>query len=184
MIKNKIVITTFLGVLLLNYFSCTKPVDFNQANTLVLEPVVESSLIFYEASAKDFFLGGSEESVAEDFIEIDFFNNSFVQDNLVKAEFVFNIENSINRGYQLHISFLDNANQLLERFTVNTSASANNNIIKTTHTEVFEGETLQRIKRSRILVFTLVMLPGEAINADTPGEISVQSKGIFSLNIN
>lgn len=181
---NKKTGVAFLMLLMLIGFNCTKPIDLNQVNDLVLEPVIESSLIFYKATANDFFLGGNEETTVEDFIEIDFFNNSFVQDNLIKTEFVFNIENSINRAYQLHVDFLDARGQLLEGFTVNTDASATNEILKTTHTEVFEGEVLQRIKRTRILVFTLVMLPGEAINENTAGEISVQSKGIFSLNIN
>lgn len=183
MIKSKTVIT-FTGLLLLISFSCTKPIDFNQANDLVLEPVLESSLIFYKAKATDFFIGGKEETNAEDFVEIDLFNNSFVQDNLLKVEFIFEIENSINRAYQLQVSFLDASGQLLERFVINTDASATNEILKTTHTEVFEGESLQRIQLSRILVFTLVMLPGEAVNENTPGEIKVQSKGVFSLNIN
>ncbi|GAL71643.1 hypothetical protein [Jejuia pallidilutea] len=120
---NKKIKTTGLFLFLLIGFSCTKPVDINQIRDLVLQPVVESSLIFYKASAKDFFIGGIEQNTAEDFIEIDFFNNSFVQDNLIKAAFVFNVENSINRGYQLRVSFLDASGQLLERFTVNTNAS-------------------------------------------------------------
>ncbi|MBB1489923.1 hypothetical protein H4O21_25300, partial [Oceanospirillum sp. D5] len=58
-----------------------------------------------------------------------------------------------------------------------------NEVIASTHMEVFEGDALERLKQSRIIAFTLVMQPGEAINQDTPGEISVKSKGVFSLNI-
>ncbi len=164
-------------------FNCTKPVDFEQLDDLTLEPVVESSLIFYDASAQEFFVGGTEQITAEDFVEIDFFNNGFIQDNLIKVEFVFNIENSINRPYSLQIRFLDSAGQSLESFTINTEASANNQTIKNTHIEVFEDESLEHIKRSRIMVFTLEMLPGEAIDENTLGRISLQSKGVFYLRV-
>ncbi|TBN01357.1 hypothetical protein EYD45_13200 [Hyunsoonleella flava] len=173
----------YLALVTLLVCGCTKPIDFDQANDLVLQPVIESSLIFYSASASDFFVGGSEQSTAEDFVEIDLFGGSFIQDNLVRVEFVFEIENSINRAYQLRLNFLDENNQLLESFNVNTDASPNNEVIASTHMEVFEGDALERLKQSRIIAFTLVMQPGEAINQDTPGEISVKSKGVFSLNI-
>jgi len=174
----------YLSLGLLLFFACTKPIDFNQVENLVLEPVVESSLIFYTASASDFFVGGSEQSTAEDFAEIDVFNNSFVQNNLIKVDFVFNVENSINREYSLTVSFLDGNEQILETFNVNTEASPNNLVIATQHVETFEGASLQRIKEARALVFRLTMQPGTPINQSTPGEISVKSKGILSLNIN
>lgn len=172
-----------LGVVLLLMFNCTRPVDFNQADDLVLEPVLESSLVFYTASAEDFFVGGSEQSTAEDFAEIDFFNNSFIQDHLIKVEFVFQIENSINRAYRLSVSFLDTNGQILETFDVNTEASSNNQVIPSEHIETFEDVSLQRVKQTRVLVFSLTMLPGTPINENTPGVISVKSKGILFLNI-
>lgn len=173
----------YLVFITLLIYNCTKPIDFDQASDLVLQPVVESSLIFYSAKAEDFFIGGSEQSTAEDFVEIDLFNGSFIQDNLVKVEFVFEIENSINRSYQLRLNFFDENGQSLVSFNVDTEASPNNQVIPSTHTEVFEGDALERLKQSKLLEFTLVMLPGEAINQNTPGEISVKSKGVFSLNI-
>lgn len=172
-----------MGILLFLMFNCSKAVDFNQADDLVLEPIVESSLVFYKASAEDFFIGGSEQVTAEDFAEIDFFNNSFIQDNLIKVEFVFQVENSINRAYRLSVSFLDGNGQILETFDVNTAASPNNQVIPSEHIETFEGAALQRVKQARLLVFRLTMLPGTPINENTPGEISVKSKGILFLNI-
>ncbi|GGD29552.1 hypothetical protein GCM10011368_34420 [Hyunsoonleella pacifica] len=170
-----------LIVLLLH--NCTKPVDFDQASDLVIQPVIESSLIFYTASVGDFFIGGNEEAEADDFVEIDLFNGSFVQDNLVKIEFVFEIENSINRAYELRLEFFDSNDESKGQFNVNTEASPNNQNLISTHTEVFEGDALERIKQSSIIVFTLVMQAGEAINQNSPGEISVQSKGVFHFNI-
>ncbi|MEW4922993.1 hypothetical protein [Algibacter sp. 2305UL17-15] len=165
------------------FFGCAKPVDFNQLDDLTLLPVMETSIIFYNATAGDFFVGGQEENVAQDFVFIDVFNNGFVQDNLVRAEFVFETKNSINRAYSLQLDFLDVGGALLESFSINSPASPNNEVVASEHSEVFEGATLANIKQSRILVFTLEMLPGAPINQNSPGEIDLKSKGIFHLSL-
>ncbi|MFS4484079.1 hypothetical protein ACKGJY_13745 [Hyunsoonleella sp. 2307UL5-6] len=181
----KIVKLNYLSVLsfLMLFIACTKPVDFNQLDDLLLEPVVESSIFFFNAEASEFFTGGTEQSEVSDFVQIDIFNNSFINNNLIKLEFVLDIENSINRAYELQLDFLDTNGDLLETFTISADASPNNSVIANTHTEVFEDEALVRIKQSSILNFTLRMLPGEPITTDTPGEIEVHSIGVFHLNI-
>jgi len=171
-------------IAMLVLFNCTKPIDFNQADALVLEPIVESSLIFYNASAADFFVGGSEQSTVEDFAEIDFFGNGFFQDSLEKIDFVFQVENSINRGYRLRVTFLDDNGQLLETFDIVTEASPNNQVIATEHIITFEGDALDSIKQTQIAEFSLTMLAGVPINENTPGEIDVKSKAVLFLNIN
>ncbi|MGC6429555.1 MAG: hypothetical protein ACON5F_00780 [Jejuia sp.] len=162
---------------------CTESVDFEQAENLVLEPVIESSIIFYKANAGDFFVGGSQVNTASDFTEIDIFGGSFIQDNLIKVEFVFETKNSINRPYSLQVDFLDGNSNLLETFTADAPAATNNEVVESIHTETFEGASLANIKQSEFLVFTLTMLPGEAITPDSPGAIELKSKGVFYLNV-
>lgn len=162
---------------------CTKPVDFNQAKDLMLDPVIESSLIFYNAKAGDFFIGGSEENTVSDFAEIGIFSDGFVRDNLIKAEFVFETKNSINRPYELTVNFEDNSNNILETFTIETPAAVNNELIENVHIETFEGNSLNNLKQSQILRFTLRMLSGEEISEGSLGEIDLKSKGVFYLNL-
>ncbi len=173
----------FLSSFLLLIASCTEPVDFNQAEDLILEPVIESSIIFYKATAGDFFTGGTEVNTASDFTEIDIFSGSFINDNLIKVEFVFETKNSINRPYVLRVDFEDGANNILETLTIETEASPDNQVIENTFTRTFEGSSLNNIKQSQFLRFTLTMLPGEAITPDSPGEIDVKSKGVFYFNV-
>ncbi|GAB1856367.1 hypothetical protein MHTCC0001_12020 [Flavobacteriaceae bacterium MHTCC 0001] len=170
-------------LLSLFFIACTEPVDFNQAEDLVLEPVVESSIIFYKANAGNFFIAGMEDARVRDSVITDLFNKSFVQSNLVKAEFVFETKNSINRAYALTIEFADVNNRILEAFSVNTPPSPNNEVIATTYTQAYEGEALERVKETQKLYFTLEMLAGDPITQDSPGEIDLKSKGVFYLNI-
>lgn len=164
-------------------FCCTKPVDFDQAKDLEIAPVIESSIIFYNANAGDFFIGGSEVNTASDFAEIDIFRNTFVRDNLIKAEFVFETKNSINRPYSLEVNFEDVNGNVLETFTIDTPAATDNQEIERTYIQTFEGQSLNNIKQSTVLRFTLNMLPGEEIVEDSLGEIDLKSKGVFYLNV-
>lgn len=166
------------------FVSCTKDVDFDQANDLEISPVIESSLFHFKGTAGNFFIGGSEEATVGDFVELDIFNNEFINDNLIKAELEFEIVNSINRGYQVTVEFFDESSITpLHSFTFSADPSPSNLELLTLYTEVFEGNELLALKASVRLEFTLTMLPGAPINSSTPGKISLKSKGVFYLNI-
>lgn len=182
MVKNISSCWLIVLVICFGFFGCTKDVDFNQVNDFEVSPVLESSLIFFEASASDFFIGGTELSIVQDFVIIDIFNSSFINDNLIRSEFVLESINSINRAYSLQIDFVNNANQVEHTFTVAASASVSNTDVTTNHTEVFEGASLAALKRTTKLVFTLSMLPGPPINDTTLGRIHLESKGVFYFN--
>ncbi len=171
-----------LLVLNLGFLGCTKDVDFNQANDFEVSPVLESSLIYFDAPAADFFVGGSEVATVQDFVDIAIFNNDFVNNNLIKTEFVLETTNSINRAYNLRIDFLDSANQLQHSFITSAPASSTNKDVISSHTEVFEGSSLDALKQTTKLVFTLTMLAGAPINNNALGSIHLESKGVFYFN--
>lgn len=163
--------------------SCTKDVDFSQINDLEISPVIESSLVFLDESANNFIDNGTEIQQVQDFIIIDFFDSEFTVENLIKADFVFETQNTINRGFELQIDFLNNVAELQHTFTVTEEASPDNNDTETIYTEIFEGAQLDALKNTSILIFTLRMLPGIPINTSTPGSITLKSKAILYFNI-
>ena len=167
----------------LSLFSCVKEVDFKQADDFEISPVIESSLIFFEAPANSFLLNGSELTTISDFVLADFFKNQFIVDNLIKAEFIFETTNSINRGFQVQVNFIDDVEQLLHTFTFSTLPSTDHSDLLSNHEEIFEGDTLTALKNTSKLVFTLSVLPGEPINQTTPGRIKLRSKAVFYFNI-
>jgi len=152
--------------------SCTKEIDFDQVNDIEISPVLESSLIFFDASAGEFLIGG---------IEVD--SATAINDNLVKVDFVFEGLNSINRAYQIKIDFLNGFGVLVHSFDFMAVASVTNSENPFAYTETYEGDTLDDLKATRIMVFTLTMLDGDPIDNNTPGNIQLESKGVFYLNI-
>lgn len=177
----KYFITTVVIILVL--ISCTKGVDFNQANDIKLTPVFESSLVYIDEPANRFFVNGKEVTGLQDSVNINFFNDPFIVNYLEKAEFLFQTTNSINRGFQVQVDMMNDFNQLQHTFSFSSSASPDNSEVVTEHLEVFEGNSLIALKNTTKLVFKLTILPGAPINANTPGRIILKSKGTFYLNI-
>lgn len=182
MVKEKLkIFCSFIYVIAFT-FSCVGDIDFEQANEFEALPVIESSLIFFDEQANKFLDNGSEIINIQDFVLVDFFNDEFVTDNLLKSEFKFEIINSINRDFELQIDFFDET-QLQHTFTLTQGASLNNDDVFSSHTEVFEGETLEALKRTRALVFTLRLLPGSPIDENTLGRIQLKSLAVFYFKI-
>jgi len=163
--------------------SCTKPVDFSQINDLEINPIIETSLVFLDEPVNQFIDNGAELTTVQDFVLIDFLNNEFTQDNLDKAEFTFETTNSIAREFQMQVDFFNESNQQLHSFSVLVEASLNNTNIVSSYVEVFEGSSLNALKATSKLVFTLRMSSGTTINEDTQGRIELKSKATFYFNI-
>lgn len=183
MTEIKRLIRSSLGLVVLILFNCTEPVDFSQGEDIELLPVVETSLVFFEAPAPEFINQGDANFSIRDFVEISFFNDEFVQDNLIKAEFVFEVQNSINRDFRLDITFADAEGTPLEVLIVEVPASPDNVNRITNVVQTYEAEALERIKQAQILDFELSLLRGMPIAEDALGRINVKSSGIFSLMI-
>ncbi|WP_248722176.1 hypothetical protein [Seonamhaeicola sp. ML3] len=165
-----------LSFLLFLCIACTKDIDFEQAKNIEISPTIESSIIFFEAQAPGFIENGVEVPVTGDFIEVDVFNSSFINDNLTKVDLVFETENSLPRDFHFDLNFVSESGDILDNFSFLTSESS-------THTKTFEGDALDVLKNTSILAFTLTMLPGDAINISTTGSIGLKSRGVFYFNI-
>lgn len=173
--KFKILILALNSIL----FACTKGVDFNQINDLEITPAIESSLVFFDEPASRFLDNGNEILIIQDFIIVSLFDNKFIVDNLVKTDLVFETENSINREFDLQIDFFDNLGQSQHSFLITQEPLSNLNF-----TEVFEDDTLDALKNTTVIIFTLRLSPGSPpINETTPGRIKLKSKAIFYFNI-
>lgn len=158
---------------LLFFMSCTKEVDFDQVNDITITPTVETSLFYFTAQANEFF---EDEDDVVNFIEVDIFNDASVNHKLTRLDLVFETENTIPRDFSFTIEFYNESSVFINSFTFLTSEES-------PHIITFEEESLEQIKNSNDLVFTLKMLPGTPINSNTSGNINLKSKGIFYLNI-
>lgn len=179
-LKKKILFVLLLATIQ----SCTKDVDFSQADTIEANPVNQISFLFFEAKASDFLSATNQPQVVSDFIDIDAFNNTFVDESLVKAELEFETINSINRSYEVQIDFFNQAGALVHTFSFLTPAAVNNLPLVTRHIEPFdENNNLDALKQTQSIAFSLRLLPGAALSASALGTFTLKSQGKFYFNI-
>ena len=131
-------------------------------------------LVFFDILVNGFVTNGVEQNLIFDTADVDVFKDNFFRDNLKKVEFLFEMENTINRAYLVNLVFLDNNNQSLHtiQLTIPAYAGVEN---KVTKTETFENAQLDLLKRTTKIAFTLTMLSGTPLNQSSPGRLKLRS---------
>ena len=183
--------TTFnlvLGLFMLVCFNaCIKDVDFDQADDLSISPALEVSMMYFEEPAATFVDEiGDELSTIRDTLNIEIFNDEFVVDNLIKADLLFEITNSINRSFNAQVDFYNDMYELQHNFNFEVGASTNNQDVVVEYVEVFEGPDLESIKTTTNIVFTLSLDPsidGSILDDNSFGQLELKSKGSFYFEI-
>lgn len=170
-------------LLLVCSFSCSSDLDFNQANDLKLNPVVVGNFSHFDVPATAFVANdGSEYNVATDSQEFDVFRNKYFNSYLQKADFYFEINNTVIRAYTLSVVLMDANNTVLETIKFNVPAySGSNNVV--TRTEIFENTRLNLLKKATKIGFLITMLPGPALDKNSTGSLVLRSSATVYLQI-
>ena len=139
-----------------------------------LEPVFVANLAYFDVPANQFVTNGVEQSVTVDTPTIDIFNDAFFKDNLQRADFFFEINNTINRAYTLDLIYLDKNNQTLfsTNFVIPAYSGVENLVTKT---EIFQNAKLDLLKSTTKIAFILKMLPGPLLTENSTGSIKLRS---------
>lgn len=172
----------FLGIFILSIFSisCSSDLDFNQVNDLKLEPVFVANLATFDVQANEFVIGGVEQNVAGDVLNFDVFKNSFLTDALTRADFFFEIDNTINRAYQVRLYLLDAGNTPL--YTMAFDVPAYTGVQKlVTKTEIFQNAKLDLLKKTTKIGFLIAMYPGPPLSESSLGSLKLRSSATVYL---
>ena len=174
---------TMLGMSILSVLSCSSDLDFNQGNDLALEPVIVANLATFDIPAHQFVSGGIEQPQFVDVPNFDLFKDSFFKNNLLKVEFFFEINNTINRDYVIDLVLLDAYDIPLYSISIPVPAYTGvENLVK--KTEPFESSNLPLLTSTRKMSFTITMLsPGPILSENSLGSLKLRSitTGYFSI---
>lgn len=166
--------------------SCVKDVDFEQAEDVSISPIVESSLLFFDFPASEFQEPtGTAIVVEQDALDLDFFTEEFIRDNLIRAEFFFEVTNTIDRTFRADVIMYDIDGNVTYAFDIMISPDGNNEVV-VTHTEVFEGVSLDQLKITTRMELILSMFPsasGIPLDDNSIGNIKMRSKATLFFEI-
>ncbi|KFF06196.1 hypothetical protein [Flavobacterium reichenbachii] len=174
-------VNTIISSLSLVFFlSCSSDLDFDQINDLKLKPVVVANLAYFDVRANQLLDNGGTH-VLYDTREFDVFKDKFFTNDLLKAEFDFEVENTINRAFTLNQRLINANGDILETISYPVPAyTGSSNVIKYP-TEVFENQRLELLKQTAKIDFELIIAAGPPLNAGSTGSIKLRSSATVYL---
>ncbi len=103
------------------FSACVGNVDFDQAENIILEPEFKVALVHFRATPDNFVdpVTNADLDFISDITEIHHFDSDTAQENIIKIELLFEIENTFNREFNLEYRFLNNLNQTTYTITFN-----------------------------------------------------------------
>jgi hypothetical protein len=181
---NKNLAIPFLGVLsLFLVISCVKDTDFDQANDVVLAPVIELDLIYFDLAAGDFYDTSTATSILtlRDTTNLPFLDDEEISSSLKRAEFYFKFTNSVARSFLVDFQFLSVENDTTYMTQTEVAQGIVSNPVITEFTENVEGASIQDLTMASKLVIS-VTIPSS--KADLTGTLNLQSKTTYYLEFN
>ncbi|WP_264536753.1 hypothetical protein [Flavobacterium sp. N1736] len=164
------------------FFSCSSDLDFDQVKDLKLEPVFVANLAYFDLPANKIIDNG-EGQIAFDVDGFDVLKNKFFNKHLKKAEFNFEIENTINRAFSVAIILLNDSNEILDTSTFQIPAyTGGSNIIKYPP-EVFENQRLDILKQATKIGFIVRIASGPPLNQNSVGNLKLHSSATVYMEI-
>jgi hypothetical protein len=177
-------IFAFIGIFSLIFFSssCSSDLDFNQINDAKLEPTYIANLSYFDIQAREFVVDGVERDFAFDAQDFDVFRDKYFKSYLRRADFFFEINNTIARSFTLDIILFDENDQVLyvKRILV-PAYSGTTNVI--TDTDVFENTKLDLLKQTKRLGFGIIKNPGTPLTENSTGNLKLRSNATVYLVI-
>jgi len=178
--KKNLAIPFFGFLTFLLFESCVKDTDFNQANDIVLTPVVELDLIHFDLLAGIFFDTNTSNSIltVRDTTELRFLDDGEIQQSLRRAEFYFKFTNSIQRDFDIVFQFLSTQNDTTYTAQTLVVQGSVASPIVTEFVENIEGASIAELTMASKVVVS-VTIPSS--NANLDGALNLKSKTTYYL---
>ncbi|WP_443632465.1 hypothetical protein ABXT64_08300 [Candidatus Marifrigoribacter sp. Uisw_064] len=180
---NKPLYLLFWSALIMVCFtSCVKDTDFDQADDIVITPVLELDFIYFALDENDYFnpITGEQLLTVSDTTSLNFLDGTFVQEDLKRAEFLFRFENSVNLDFITEFRFLNDNNVLKYELVIDIPAGSTTAPLLLEHIENIEDQGIIDLTRASKVVVN-VTVPTSIENIE--GALNLQSKTTYFLEI-
>jgi len=170
----------FLLVFTFTLTSCVKDTDFNQADQIELNSVVELNFLFFTLQIDDFKLNPGLEGrlTVVDTTEIRFLNESFAQENLVSAEYFFRVSNSFPVEANANFTFMSDTNEPFYEISFPIQSGTNSTPVITEFTQVVTLEEIAQLIQTNKVIVTFTI---DTLDENLSGTLNMQSKTTYFL---
>jgi len=170
------------ALIMVCFTSCVKDTDFDQADDIVLSPVLELDFIYFTLGQSDYFNSntGEERLVVTDTTDFEILNESFVRDDLKRAEYLFELENSAAISFLTEFRYLNEMDEVVYEIAIPISAGSIAAPELTEHIENIETQGIIELTQASKIVVN-VIIPSSFENIE--GALNLQSKTTYFFEI-
>ncbi len=180
--KNKLnLLITAIGILLF-FTACVKDTDFDQADDIVVTPVVELDFVYFTLDSDDYIDPDTGDSrlMVSDTTRLNFLDSDFAREDIVRAEFTFRFTNSLEQNFNTEFLFLNDNDQLRYEFSIPIAGGTVSQPTLTEHIQNIENEEIAELTRATKVVINV----NAPTTVDNPnGTLNLQSKTTYFLEI-
>lgn len=173
-LKKSLFRISFLTLLLL-HFSCVKDVDLDQYEEIVLSPEAAIDLIFFTVTNDDFSSTSGGGTTARDETRLDFLDDDYIQNNLVRADFNFRFANTFQNQLTATIRLLSPSNSVQHTIVIPIPAGSSDQPVTVDYTETISQGQISRVRRS-IKLSVEISSPDPILDE---GALQLESKGFY-----
>ena len=159
--------------------SCVKDIDLEQANEIVIPPTAAIDLVYFTLDLEEFTpTNTTGPKMAGDVVRLEFLDDDYIQDGLVRADLNFVYYNSFTSPIRSELIFLseNDREQYRISFTIPGGSPEEPGVVN--YTEIIQGEDLEDFKQSIKMRVELEMFSGAN---DPGGQLQLKSKAFLKL---
>lgn len=174
--KKKIPKIAFLTLLFLIFPSCVKDVDMEQYKEISIPPTAAIDLVYFTLTPPDF--GASGQIAPVDAVRLEFLDDDYIQESLMRANFNFRFTNSFPQPFTATIQFRSESGSVLHTVVIEIPSGGTTNPAVVDFTEIVNESQITRIRRSIEMRVKVEMHPNAA---EIEGELQLQSKAFYTF---
>lgn len=168
----------FLALLLLLCSSCIKDVDLDQYNEIVIPPTAAIDLIYFTLDPEDFVDASGGNQKASDYVRLEFLDDDYIQDGLIRADFNFVFTNTFQQEFTAVFRFISENNSTQHSFAINVPPGTPDDPAVVNYTEIIPQSQIGVIRRSIKLEVQVEMQPN---SAPVEGQLQLESKAFYKF---
>ena len=167
---------------LLTLTSCVKDVDVEQAEDIVIQPVVDLNLVFFNLEGQRFYDLNTNLPIPtiRDTTEIRFLDDQDIAESLRRVEFLTRYANSVPREFTIAYRFLSEQNDTTYTFVDRVPMGMVGDTTAVEFLEVIEGDGVAQLTMANRLVVEVNI---DAAAPLLPGSLQAESATTYFLEI-
>lgn len=162
--------------LFISLISCVKDVDLDQAQEIVIPPTAAIDLIYFDLEKEEFYIGPGGNLRAVDESRLDFLDDDYIQNGLMRADFNFRFINSFENAFKINVLFRSPTNAIRYQIPIEVPAGSMEAPAVIDYTEIVDNSQIDKIKKSIKVSIDIDMLEDPVVNE---GSLQLKSKGTY-----